>query len=229
MRAARSLVPTGLVLSGVLVAIGLACGSSSGPLGDASGDGGGEGDGGGGDGGVTDITDSGAGATDSPISFIVDSSPPDTGLPLNMVNDAEVPEGGLAVHARVISCGPQMTCNAFAAVQCCLGDDGGTCFSTSVSCPAGAASTRCNESADCVIGTVCCGDVVVFDAGNAGVSALCTKTCAAPRPQLCRTNGECPEGGPCVPQTCSDGNQYEFCGVYGAGDDGGGAFSCTAN
>jgi hypothetical protein len=220
------LVPVAFAAAG-LVAIGIACGSSSqapaddGGVGAESGvpsEGGGE-------------EFDGPATTDSSTSFIVDSGVVDTGLPLNRVDAAGTPEGGRAVTPGVIACGAD-TCNAFASVQCCLSGNGGTCMSTAVACPAGSAATTCNELADCVVGTLCCGAIVAFDGGGGGLAASCSSTCAAPRPRLCRTNAECPDGGPCVRQACSDGYEYEFCGVYAPAPlpgDAGSPFTCAPN
>jgi hypothetical protein len=161
----------------------------------------------------------------------VDAGPPDTGPHLNSVDAADLPEGGLHVTAGVITCGTA-TCNAFANNHCCTAaeDGGGECLANAVSCGVGG-SMACDESADCVVGTVCCGTVgtsATFDDGGGYLSSACAAACTPAGVQLCRTNGECGDAGPCVVQTCSDGNTYEMCGVF-APDDGGGAFSCTPN
>lgn len=160
-----------------------------------------------------------------------DAGPPDTGPKLNSVDASDVPEGGLQVTGGVITCGAS-TCNAFGGYHCCTADDdgGGTCVANAISCAVGG-SMACDESADCVVGTACCGTVgssAAFDDGGAYLSSACAAACSPAGVQLCRTNGECGDAGPCVIQTCSDGNTYEMCGVF-APDDGGGAFSCTLN
>jgi hypothetical protein len=100
-----------------------------------------------------------------------------------------------------------------------------------VACPAGNLSVSCNEAADCVVGTRCCGTVTTPDDGGlVSLGAECAATCPSPlKAQLCRTNEECPDGGPCVIQTCPDGYTYELCGVYTAPADAGLPFSCTPN
>jgi hypothetical protein len=182
---------------------------------------------GGGDDAPVTIGTSGDGSTQQPV----DAGPPDTGPKLNSVDASDIPEGGLRVTAGVITCGAA-TCNAFANNHCCTAadDGGGECLANAVACGAGG-TMACDESADCVVGTVCCGTVAssaTFDDGGSYLSSACATACAPAGVQLCRTNGECGDAGPCVVQTCSDGNTYEMCGVF-APDDGGGAFSCTPN
>jgi hypothetical protein len=182
-----------------------------------------------------------AGSDDAPVTIgpgsedgsqqPVDAGPPDAGPPLNSVDASDLPEGGLHVTSGVITCGTA-TCNAFANNHCCtaVDDGGGECLANAVACGVGG-SMACDESADCVVGTVCCGTVgssATFDDGGDYLSSACAAACTPVGVQLCRTNGECGDAGPCVVQTCSDGNTYEMCGVF-APDDGGGAFSCTPN
>lgn len=224
MTVLRRFAPLALALTGALPPLFFACTSAdSSLLGGAPAQPGAD---------ASPVGDSAATTTpiglDAPASFIVDSAPPDTFVPLNAVDAADIPEGGTRVSPGVIGCGPQATCNAFASNQCCVGATS-VCQAASVSCPPGAVSVTCNEAADCVVGKVCCGTVGSLDGGSVGVSAECATTCAVPpRTQLCRTNGECPDGGPCVVQTCSDGKTYELCGLYASPDDGG-AFSCAPN
>jgi hypothetical protein len=204
------------------MALAFACNSSSGALLGAPGQAA--------DGGVsedTGVPDTSI-ADDAPVSFIVDSALPDTFVPLNTYDAADLPDGGTRVTPGIIGCELPTTCNQFAANQCCVGAEGGACLVGSVTCPGDTVSVTCNESADCRVGTVCCGTVTPLDAGFTGMSAECAATCAAPPlAQLCRTNGECPDGGPCVIQACSDGNSYELCGVYTAPADSGLTFTCT--
>jgi hypothetical protein len=160
----------------------------------------------------------------------IDTAPP----PLNSVDAGDIPEGGLHVDPGVVKCGGGgATCNAFAGNQCCIGgqQDGAVCLNTGVACATGASSFECNESADCYVGTVCCGTLASDSDGGFVWTTRCQASCAAPLPQFCRTNGECgaaADGG-CVVQTCPDGHRYEICGAYTAPADSGLAFACTPN
>jgi hypothetical protein len=219
MATPRRPVLIALTLACALPALAFACNGSSGAL---------TGGNPGGDSGSSEDAGALEAASDAPVSFIVDGGAPDTFVPLNAVDAADIPDGGARVTPGVIGCELPTTCNQFAANQCCVGAEGGACLVGSVTCPSDTVSVTCNESADCVVGKVCCGSVVELDAGFTGVSAACAASCTVPPlVQLCRTNGECPDGGPCVIQTCSDGNTYELCGLYTAPVDASSAFTCT--
>ena len=235
MRPLRVVASVTVVLAVAATAVFVACSSGStdslsgGPRGD-------------GDSSVTD--GSSLANEDAPLGLIADVGV-DTGPPLNSVDAADIPEGGAKVTPGVIACASVGTCNAFAGIQCCPGDDdgGGACVAASLTCAPGG-SLRCEESADCIVGTVCCGSVTPVDDAGGGpyLSTACAASCAAlhaPPIQLCRTNGECGDAGPCVIETCSDGNTYELCGgstgllpdgggtLDDGGDDGGAGFTCT--
>jgi hypothetical protein len=210
------LVPPGIVVA--------ACTDPLGTLGSGLGDGGARRSG-------DDAPSTVVGPPEDGAAAPFDAGPPDTGPPLNAVDASDTPDGGLRVTAGVITCGAA-TCNAFANNHCCTAadDGGGACLASALACGVGG-SMACDESADCVVGTACCaaiGSSAAFDDGGAYLSSACAAACAPAGVQLCRTNGECGDAGPCVVQTCSDGNTYEMCGVF-APDDGGGAFTCTPN
>jgi hypothetical protein len=233
MRKLRFLASVTLVLAAAVPAIVVACGGgSSNSLGGTSSHDAGE------DAEASIYVPS----EDAPSEYIPDANF-DAVLPLNMVDGSDRPEGGALVTPGVILCGGG-TCNAFAGNQCCTGDEEGTCLSSAVPCPTGGGSMLCNESADCVQGDVCCGsldshDAGIFDAGDGGVfridagplfvSSLCTTSCNTTLIQLCRTNSECEDSGPCVIQSCPDGHTYELCGVFSLPvvSDGGPSFACT--
>jgi len=66
----------------------------------------------------------------------------------------------------------------------------------------------CDEAADCKDGNVCC-----TEPGGALVTG-CRPTCitGAPRIQVCTTDGECENGGPCRSYDCGDGvRALRFC------------------
>jgi hypothetical protein len=157
----------------------------------------------------------------------------DTGPPLNSVDAADIPEGGAKVSPGVVACVGIETCNAFAGAQCCPGNDdgGGACIASSLMCGPGG-SLACDESADCIVGTACCGSAAFADDAGAYLSTKCATSCAAqhtPPIQLCRTNGECGDAGPCLFETCSDGNTYELCsGAAGSRPDGGAASDASS-
>jgi hypothetical protein len=95
---------------------------------------------------------------------------------------------------------------------CCLGTDDGQdeCLaSDSGDCAMGWA-LRCDEAADCGGADVCC---VLLGAGpgNPG-SASCDATCGPSGIQLCQTDDECENGGPCATRTCS-GVEVNVCGA----------------
>jgi hypothetical protein len=238
MRPLRIVASIALVLAGAVPALVAACSGGSndslGGIGPHDGQ----------DGSI------GSGSEDALLGLVVDVGV-DTGPPLNSVDAADRPEGGTKVTPGVILCPNVGTCNAFAGQQCCLGDDGGACLSTSRTCAPGGSFT-CNESADCIVGTVCCG-IYAYDEAGAGpyLSSTCAASCTTSHVQLCRTNGECGDAGPCVIEPCSDGLVHEFCGGFNptlpdggaffedggddggaqpqddGGDEGGAAFTCT--
>ena len=227
-RAQSRVVALALLAFGSLGAALVACGGD-----DSSALGGGPGGPTGGDDGghAGDATIGHDGSAVGPHDAGIDTTP----LPLNSYDAADIPEGGLKVTQGVVGCGEGETCNAFAGNQCCVGgdQDGAACVATSVACAPGASSIECNESADCTVGTVCCGDVTAFDGGYV-LTTRCKASCGAGA-QLCRTNGECAydagdeAGGPagCVLQQCSDGMQYEMCGVYQSAPDAAVPFACN--
>ncbi len=169
-------------------------------------------------------------SNDAPGSLIVDTAPPiDTFVPLNSFDGSDRPEGGAPLTPGVIGCELPTTCNEFAGDKCCVSAGGGSCVVEAGACPAESVVVTCNEADDCRLGSTCCGTVTSFDGGFTSIGAQCAASCApAPKgAQLCRTSAECPDGGPCVVQGCSDGNRYELCGVYTSPPDAGFVFNCA--
>jgi hypothetical protein len=234
MRRLRSLAFITLAAAAVVPAIIVACGggSNNGLTGGTPNHGG----------GPTDDGSIPLGNDDAPSGYIPDADF-DSYIPLNTVDGsaANRPEGGTPVTGGVILCGGNGgTCNAFAGNQCCTDDEGGACVSASIGCPSGGGAVFCNESADCIQGDICCGSVNLRDAGfdDAGhgvppgtpyVDSQCAMTCNTSLLQLCRTNSECGDAGPCIVQSCPDGRTYELCGVFSTPPlyDGGPSFACT--
>jgi len=130
MRPLRIVASIALVLAGAVPALVAACSGGSndslGGIGPHDGQ----------DGSI------GSGSEDARLGLVVDVGV-DTGPPLNSVDAADRPEGGTKVTPGVILCPNVGTCNAFAGQQCCLGDDGGACLSTSRTCAPGGSFT-CN-------------------------------------------------------------------------------------
>ncbi len=228
MPGSRRLVRVSFVALGIaaaLPAMAFACNGSNGALGGTpSGD----------DGGATDEADAPTTplpSEDAPTSLVGDTAPGiDTFVPLNPYDGSSVPEGGARTDPGVLECPYPNTCNQFAGDRCCVGEEGGACVVPGVTCPASGVTVTCNQIADCRVGTLCCGTVAVLDDGGfTSVNAACAAGCDAgpPSVQLCRTSGECPDGGPCVVQACSDGNRYELCGVYTSPPDAGFVFNCA--
>ncbi len=230
MRTLRVLASLTLVLAGVVPALIVACSSDSNDLLGGNKPGGGDG------GFASDADASGfVGNEDAPSEFVPDADF-DAFIPLNSVDAADIPDGGAKVTPGIIKCGGGgNTCNAFAGDQCCTDDEGGACFTSLIACPTGGGAISCNESADCIVGDVCCGSVNLRDAGADGgdpappyVDSHCSASCKTTLLQLCRTNGECGDAGPCVIQSCPDGRTYELCGVFSMPtEDGGPTFACT--
>jgi hypothetical protein len=166
---------------------------------------------------------------DAPASLLGDTAPaPDTFVPFNTYDAADIPDGGLPTKPGVLACGAT-TCDQFAGVQCCLGDEGGACYVEAAACPGTSLSMTCDEIGDCRVGTSCCAAVTSLDDGGyTGLASACAVTCTAPtNVQVCRTNGECPDGGLCVVQRCPDGYTYELCGLYTSPADAGFVFNCA--
>lgn len=64
-------------------------------------------------------------------------------------------------------------------------------------------SLGCIAAANCAAGEVCCLTLTPTSSFSLGCqSGACT---APPGIQLCKTDAECPSGGPCAPQQCSFG------------------------
>jgi hypothetical protein len=97
------------------------------------------------------------------------------------------------------------------AEACCDQPDASTCQSAaSVNCNAGLIA-RCDESANCVTGQVCC----VTNMSASALETQCRSSCQGGDPQSCRTDGECGGSGPCEAWMCS-GSVVATCGAAGS-------------
>jgi hypothetical protein len=134
---------------------------------------------------------------------------------------ADIPDGGLPVTPNQIACGSTPDCDTQTST-CCISLDGGEeCISgATASCPAQSASLHCLEAADCPANQVCCGTFSLT--AETAASACQVGPCA--EVQFCRTNGECENNQPCVPQTC-EGQNLELCGLFSVPP----YVTCTAN
>jgi hypothetical protein len=90
---------------------------------------------------------------------------------------------------------------------CCIEGDTFT-----ASCAVGTANTcrghllMCDEAADCQDGAVCCAEEMRSGPGQS-VAMTCRSTCitGAPRVQVCTSDQECENGGPCKAYDCRPG------------------------
>jgi hypothetical protein len=80
----------------------------------------------------------------------------------------------------------------------------------------GAAGSSCTSAASCADAGVCC---LVLTAASTSLGGTCVPSCSVALPQLCATDAECGEMGPCSTQTCTvDGGggipfSLRVCGV----------------
>jgi hypothetical protein len=63
-------------------------------------------------------------------------------------------------------------------------------------------SSSCTSSASCVDAGFCCLMVTSFPTSAAATNGMCLPSCSIAFPQLCLTNAECGDTGPCSMQTC---------------------------
>jgi len=116
--------------------------------------------------------------------------------------DGSVPNGGNPSTPNVIDCGGK-ACSSTTASCCSPSVPDGGAFSCGdpdgSTCPG--VTQECDETADCPSGQVCC--AVVTDGPY--VETTCLESCQirAESRQACKLNGECHNGNPCMPQTCS--------------------------
>jgi hypothetical protein len=138
------------------------------------------------------------------------------GVPPGVVYGFDTPAGGRLVDPSIVVCGGTECDVKFGGV-CCAGPGvagGGDCFDAGASCPPGTGQILCNEKADCLSDQSCCASPPSSAPSSSGyLTATCATSCTATQIQLCRTNGECPRGEPCVIQKCPDGIVYEVCGL----------------
>jgi hypothetical protein len=83
----------------------------------------------------------------------------------------------------------------------CILFTGGTDGYSSVD--SGSTGTACTSAASCGdAGHVCC---LVVNASTTSTNGTCEPTCSIPSsyPQLCATNAECGDAGPCTMQSCT--------------------------
>ncbi len=134
---------------------------------------------------------------------------------------SDIPDGGLPVTPNQFACGSTPDCNSTTSTCCIAVDAGETCIpGASATCPAQSASLHCVEAADCPGGQVCCGTVSL--SSQTASTACQVGPCGTV--QFCRTNGECENNQPCVPQTCQ-GQNLELCGLFSVPP----YVTCTAN
>lgn len=115
--------------------------------------------------------------------------------------------GSGATTPNKIACGAA-ECTSPGQV-CCVRTqlDGGT--SSTCQAPGDGCLGRklgCEEAADCAGGQVCC-----LDVGIGGGGTACSTTCAGADVQVCKTNPECGDAGPCAEYTCPLGRKVRSC------------------
>lgn len=64
-----------------------------------------------------------------------------------------------------------------------------------------AGASSCTAAAQCDAGSVCC--LVISASTTTSTSGTCQASCRLTYPQLCTTNAECGDAGPCSRQSCS--------------------------
>ncbi|MDB4995507.1 MAG: hypothetical protein JWM74_2939 [Myxococcaceae bacterium] len=181
-----------LIFSGILllVACGAGCGGATDP----------------------DAQDSGS---DASASSDTGSSGEDTGTASDAgVKDTSTNPVGLAPDPGLIACGGA-PCKV-PGNYCCIDafDGGKACKDDSVS-SCGGDRKACDETADCTGSTpLCCSPPSAAAPPRYYDSTFCAPTCATY--QVCKTNAECVNGKPCVPQTCR-GRTVQTCGALPAG------------
>jgi hypothetical protein len=96
------------------------------------------------------------------------------------------------------------------AQACCASTtapDGGTSYTCQAeNAPCAGATIACDEKADCTGAEVCCMNV-----SGGPLSSTCEESCGAQEVQLCKTDGECGEGGKCRQYTCPAGRTVYAC------------------
>jgi len=159
-----------------------------------------------------DVSDTEAGS-DAGTDGTTDAVAADTGP---VFVDGSVPDGGSPSTPGTIDCGGK-SCNGTNAICCSPGKLDSGVYACSADTDAAACGDgvvqECDETADCPAGNVCCAVVTV----GSYVETTCLESCQL-RPesrQACKLNGECHNGNPCMPQTCSG----QLIGLCSAGGD----------
>jgi hypothetical protein len=169
----------------------------------------------GGDDSGANYPDTGTDATAQPESSTRDGSVAESSMEASTreggaeaASETGTPEGGCVVPEGGSPCTPgEVTCdNAPCDVPsnfCCAtqGAQGVTeaCDSIGTSCSG--LSEGCDETADCSSGSICC---LVTSLSSASVACQAGTACAGGifSIQVCKTDAECDNAMPCVPQTC---------------------------
>lgn len=124
------------------------------------------------------------------------------------------------------SCGTADACVSSPIVEswCALdpASGAGVCETTQMACAQDAGSTLtllCDEPADCTAtrGEVCCFGQVdpyfgLLCSGSGCSQMPCELVGPVPFRRMCKTNGDCPDAGECIPQPCAE-NTFGLCGV----------------
>lgn len=126
----------------------------------------------------------------------------------HVTSTCQAPTGGAACNPGTVTCG-STTCSTSTDFCCASGGEAGagTCTAyNSSSCPSGALTLDCDETADCTAG-VCCEQIISL--GVPGPTK-CMASCSTGWFQVCKSHTECGAGGDaggplnrCVLQTCT--------------------------
>lgn len=128
-------------------------------------------------------------------------------------------DAGLVSDPGVVECG-NAKCDTSGQLCCVTGlgtsNDGGTrsCVDAGPFACTGGAAQHCDEAADCKNNEICCARLTLSGVEMACVSKQIGCVLSV---QLCATDGECGQNGPCYPHVCGS-RVLGVCGIADAGD-----------
>lgn len=111
-----------------------------------------------------------------------------------------VVDSGLASRPGKVECTDELRlCDGTSGQYCCISDDGdgGTDYTCATGDTCSGNRIKCDESADCPSGQMCC--------ANLGLGTFTTLCEMGPCEiaQSCRTDAECTGGNTCIKQSCT--------------------------